>query len=120
MKKKAPIRKKAAAPRRTNISTAKRKQRRPEARASKSVVRTRRSEVREAPAEPGAETPEIVAPKPEARKPMPVELARMLEEETWWRVVPAGIPAAPVRAEKFRMSASTVRTTLVSRGSCRC
>lgn len=35
------------------------------------------------------ETLEIVERTPEIRRPMPVHLARMLEEETWWRVVPA-------------------------------
>ena len=35
------------------------------------------------------ETLEIVERTPEVRRPMPVHLARMLEEETWWRVVPA-------------------------------
>ncbi len=33
-------------------------------------------------------SPEPEVKKPEVRAPMSVELARMLEEETWWRVVP--------------------------------
>ncbi len=66
------------------------------------------------------ETLEIVERKPEIRAPMPVLLARMLEEETWWRVVPALKPEPVKRNSNDRFlpveyrKASVKRATVVA------
>lgn len=69
----------------------------------------------EPPPAPVAAAPEAAVRKPDQRAPMPVELARMLEEETWWRVVPAEVAQAPVRAAR-KVSRSTEARTPVLHG----
>lgn len=85
---------------------------RPEARARTPERRGRRAEVCAAPADSAAATAEAAAPRqPEPRPPMPFELARMLEEETWWRVVRVQ-SAEPARTNSGAKSSTSSRITL--------